>query len=118
MEIKEKAIWTIVAGNVVAAICGIIALIHVPHQVDIGSRVIAAISIVCAVIALIVLGYQAGRRILSPSWVNALYWVTWVCTITGGISIVARFITPVGGLCFLAALFAWWYNCKIAPDSS
>ncbi|CAH9115997.1 unnamed protein product [Cuscuta epithymum] len=76
MEIKEKAIWTIVAGNVVAAICGIIALIHVPHQVDIGSRVIAAISIVCAVIALIVLGYQAGRRILLPSWVNTLYWVT------------------------------------------
>ncbi|CAH9105974.1 unnamed protein product [Cuscuta epithymum] len=125
MAIKEKALLGIVvAGNVVAAICGIIVVVlHVAPKVDTATQVIAGIGIVCAVIALGFFGCQTGRknRILRCSVHGWLYWITWLLTIAGGLCVVFRLV-PIGfgiAFCLFAAGFAWWcYSIKAADSSN
>ncbi|CAH9113572.1 unnamed protein product [Cuscuta europaea] len=119
---ETVAAWAIAAGNAVAAIFGIFAWVaHVPPKVDTVIQVIEAIGIGCALIALICLGCQTSRKSrLSPCCLHGLlYWIIWLLTIAGGLSVVLRILIGVGILfCFSAAVCVGVFYRKKAPDSS
>ncbi|CAH9105978.1 unnamed protein product [Cuscuta epithymum] len=127
MALGEKTKWFfIVAGNVLTAICGIMAIVS---RGDTVVAVIAAICIVFSLTALVILGYPAGRTIIWPYSDHAvLYWITWLCTIAGGFCVVApltiitvavkNIIIGLGVfLCILAAFIAVCYFITTSDSS-